>query len=485
MISHALMTDLYQFTMMQGLFLEGKHEQRCVFDRYYRKNPFRGEYTVVAGLEHLIQFLESLQFTSEDLDYLKSTGFFKDSFLEYLKNFRFTGDVYAMPEGTVAFPNEVLLRVETTKAEALFIETALSMMMNHESLIATKCRRVRSVSGKDPLMEFGMRRAQGKSAAVYGARAAMIGGFNGTSNVYAGAKFGIPVLGTMAHSWVMSFDSELDAFRAYAREYPNNLVLLVDTYNTLQQGVPHAIQVFQEMKAAGTLPERFGIRLDSGDLTYLSVEARKMLDEAGFPKAKITASNDLDEWLIADLKRQGAAIDSWGVGTHIITASGSPALGGVYKMAGQYDGDAFVPKIKLSDNVEKISNPGRKNVLRIIDKKSGKMKGDLIILEGEELNTEQDFVFSSDVYPWKKRRLKAGTYMVKKLLVPIFKDGKVVYDRPDLSEICRYANEQIELLWPEYKRLVNPEVMWVQRSEKLSALRKKLLEEGMKGIYTE
>lgn len=485
MVSQALLTDLYQFTMMQGLFLEGKHEQRCVFDRYYRKNPFGGGYTVVAGLEHVVQFLQGLRFTEEDIAYLRSTGLFKEVFLSYLKSFRFTGDVYAMPEGTVAFPHEVLLRVETKKDEALFLETALSMMMNHESLIATKCRRVRSVSGSNPLMEFGMRRAQGKSAAVYGARAAIIGGFNGTSNVYAGARFGLPVLGTMAHSWVMSFDSELEAFRAYAREYPNNLILLVDTYNTLQQGVPHAIQVFQEMKEAGVLPERFGIRLDSGDLTYLSVEARKMLDEAGFTQATITASNDLDEWLIADLKRQGAAISAWGVGTHIITASGSPALGGVYKMAGQYEGDVFVPKIKLSDNAEKISNPGRKNVLRLIDKKTKKMKGDLLILEGETVDTREDFLFSSDVYPWKKRRLKAGSYEVKEMLLPIVRKGELVYALPSLAEICAYAEEQMALLWPEYKRLVNPEVMWVQRSAKLSSLRKAVLEEGMKGMYSE
>ena len=300
MYTKALLTDLYQLTMMQGLFFEGKHEQQCVFDRYYRTNPFQGGYTVVAGLEHLIDYVHNIHFSDDDLAYLKSTGFFQDKFLDYLKDLRFTGDIYAMPEGTVAFPQEVLLRVQTKKDEALLLETCMSMIMNHESLIATKARRVRTVAGKDNLMEFGLRRAQGKSAGVYGARSAMIGGFNGTSNVLAGAKFGMPVLGTMAHSWVMSFASELEAFRAYARQYPNNLILLADTYNTLKQGVPDAITIFKEMKAAGTLPKAYGIRLDSGDLAYLSKEAHKMFADAGFPDAIIAASNDLDENLISD-----------------------------------------------------------------------------------------------------------------------------------------------------------------------------------------
>ncbi|MCH4167523.1 MAG: nicotinate phosphoribosyltransferase [Megasphaera sp.] len=475
MYTSALLTDLYQLTMMQGLFFEGKHEQPCVFDRYYRDNPFKGGYSVVAGLEHLIDYVHHIHFNDEDLAYLKSTGIFQDSFLDYLKGVRFTGDIYAMPEGTVAFPQEVLLRVETKKDESLLLETCMSMIMNHESLIATKARRVRTVSGKDALMEFGLRRAQGESAGVYGARSAMIGGFNGTSNVLAGAKFHIPVLGTMAHSWIMSFPTELDAFRAYARQYPNNMILLADTYNTLKQGVPDAITIFREMKAAGTLPKSYGIRLDSGDLAYLSKEAHKMFEAAGFGDAVIAASNDLDENLIAELKLQGCVINSWGVGTNLITAKDSPSLGGVFKLVGQYDGQTFVPKIKMSDNAEKISNPGRKNVLRIYDKTTGKMKADIIILEGETIDPAQDLHLSSDKAPWRSRVIKGGTYTVRTMLVPIFHRGELVYQMPSLQDIMAYANTEIQSLWPEYLRLVNPEEMWVQRSSKLSALREQIL----------
>ena len=475
MYTEALLTDLYQVTMMQGLFFEGKGEQQCVFDRYYRTNPFGGAYTVVAGLEHLIEFVQNLQFTDDDIAYLKSTGFFMDEFLHHLKTFHFTGDIYAMPEGTVAFPQEVLLRVHAKKNEAILLETALSMIMNHESLLATKARRTRVVAGDDMLMEFGLRRAQGKSAAVYGARATIIGGFDATSNLLSGAKFNVPVVGTMAHSWVMSFSNELDAFRAYVRQFPNNLILLVDTYNTLQQGVPNAIEVFKEMKAAGTLPKKYGIRLDSGDLTYLSKEARELLRQAGFGDAVIAASNDLDEHLISELKRQGAEISSWGVGTNLITAEGSPALGGVYKLAGQYEDNRFVPKIKLSDNVEKISNPGIKNVVRIIDKKSGKMKGDIIVLNEESISVDKDFEFVNDIAPWRRRLVKARTFEAHTLLKPIFINGKLVYKRPTMDQICTYADQEILRLWPEYLRLVNPECMWVQRSHKLNELRSKLL----------
>ena len=477
MYTKALLTDLYQLTMMQGLFFEGKHEQQCVFDRYYRSNPFKGGYTVVAGLEHLIDYVENIHFSDDDLAYLKGTGFFRQEFLDYLKELRFTGDIYAMPEGAVAFPQEVLLRVQTKKDEALLLETCMSMIMNHESLIATKARRVRTVAGNDNLMEFGLRRAQGKSAGIYGARSAMIGGFNGTSNVLAGAKFGMPVLGTMAHSWVMSFSSELEAFRQYAKQYPNNLILLADTYNTLKQGVPDAITIFKEMKEAGTLPKVYGIRLDSGDLAYLSKEAHKMFTAAGFPDAVIAASNDLDENLIFELKGQGSAINSWGVGTNLITAKDSPSLGGVFKLVGQYDDGKFVPKIKMSDNAEKISNPGLKNVLRVYDKKTGKMKADIIILEGESIDESKDLLLKSDKAPWRFRTIPAGTYRVQQMLIPIFKQGKLVYKKPNLKDIMTYADEQIQTLWPEYLRLVNPEEMWVQRSSKLSALRDAVLKE--------
>lgn len=476
MYTNALLTDLYQLTMMQGLYFEGKHNQACVFDRYYRHNPFSGGYTVVAGLDHLIEYVKNIHFSDDDLAYLKSTGNFRDEFLDYLKNFHFTGSIYAMPEGTVAFPQEVLLRVETTKNESLLLETCMSMIMNHESLIATKARRVRCVAGtQDTLMEFGLRRAQGASAGVYGARSAMIGGFNGTSNMLAGARFGIPVMGTMAHSWIMSFPTELEAFRCYAKHYPNSLILLADTYNTLKQGVPDAITIFQEMKDAGTLPPFYGIRLDSGDLAYLSKEAHKMFAAAGFPDAVIAASNDLDENLIAQLKLQGSTISSWGVGTNLITAKDSPSMGGVFKMAGQYENGTFVPKIKMSDNAEKISNPGRKNVLRIYDKVTGKMKADIIVLEGETIDESQDLRLSSDITPWRFRIIPAGSYTVRTMLQPIFLQGELVYQQPTLAEIIDYANDEIDTLWLEYKRLVNPEMMWVQRSETLSKLRHEVL----------
>lgn len=483
MFTKALLTDLYQLTMMQGLFFEGKHEQLCVFDRYYRHNPFQGGYTVVAGVEHLIDYVHNIHFSDDDIAYLKSTGIFRDEFLKYLQTISFTGDIYAMPEGTVAFPQEVLLRVHTKKIEALLLETCMSMIMNHESLIATKARRVRTVAGKDALMEFGLRRAQGKSAGVYGARSAMIGGFNGTSNVLAGALFNIPILGTMAHSWIMSFPTELEAFRAYAEQYPNNMILLADTYNTLKQGVPDAITVFKEMKEAGILPKTYGIRLDSGDLAYLSKEAHKMFVAAGFGDAVIAASNDLDENLIAELKLQGCCINSWGVGTNLITAKDSPSLGGVFKLVGQYENGKFIPKIKMSDNVEKISNPGLKNVLRIYDKETGKMRADVIILHEEQIDPNKDLHLASDKAPWKSRVIPAGTFTVRRMLQPIFKEGKLVYQKPTLPEIIDYANKEMETLWPEYTRLVNPEVMWVQRSKQLSALRNKILQQESRQFY--
>ena len=424
MISKALLTDLYQFTMMQGLFKKNLHRTKCVFDRFYRKNPFDGAYTVVAGLEHVIDYLKNLSFNEDDLAYMRKTGLFEEEFLTYLKDFKFTGTVYAAPEGTVVFPGELLLRVEAPKDEAMLIETALSMYLNHESLIATKARRIRSVAGKDSLAEFGMRRAQGTNAAVYGARASIIGGFNGTSNVYSAAQYNIKPVGTMAHSWIMSFPDEVSAFRAYAEQYENMLVLLVDTYDTLHKGVPAAIKVFEEVRdrRGGTMPKGYGIRLDSGDLAYLSNEVKAMLDAAGFNDATIFASNDLDEYAIADLKSQHSAINAWGVGTKLITADGTSALGGVYKLAGQWTDDGeFVPAIKFSDNIEKVTNPGRKKVLRLISKGNGKPIGDLVCLEDENIDPTQHYTFENPQYPWKRTQLEANTFSVVPLLVPILK----------------------------------------------------------------
>ena len=464
MASNGLITDLYQLTMANALFKKGMHERKVVFDRFYRKNPFDGGYTVVAGIQHLVDFVKNFRYDAEDIEYLRSLGIFYPEFLDYLKDFRFHGDIYAMPEGTVAFPGEILLRFHGTTTEAMLIETGLSMIMNHESLIATKARRVRTVAPKDALMEFGLRRAQGHSAGLWGARAAMIGGFNGTSNVEAGRLFGIPVLGTMAHSWIMSFDTELEAFEEYIRQYHDNLILLADTYNVLEMGVPHAIQVFKELKAKGQLPKKYGIRIDSGDLGYLSREATRMFTEAGFPDAIISGSNDLDEYLIQSLKEQGCTVTSWGVGTKIITADGTSALGGVFKMSAREQGDGFEPVMKISNDVSKMTNPGIKTVRRFYRKDNGKMITDLICLENEAKPDGGDFTLVTESAKWRKKYLKAGKYTCEEMLKPVMRNGEAE-PLPTLKETIAYANEQMETLWPEYKRLMNPNIMEVYLSD--------------------
>ena len=479
MASNGLITDLYQLTMANALFKKGMHERKVVFDRFYRKNPFDGGYTVVAGIQHLVDFVKNFRYDAEDIEYLRSLGIFYPEFLDYLKDFRFHGDIYAMPEGTVAFPGEILLRFHGTTTEAMLIETGLSMIMNHESLIATKARRVRTVAPKDALMEFGLRRAQGHSAGLWGARAAMIGGFNDTSNVEAGCLFGIPVLGTMAHSWIMSFDTELEAFEEYVRQYHDNLILLADTYNVLEMGVPHAIQVFKELKAKGQLPKKYGIRIDSGDLGYLSREATRMFTEAGFPDAIISGSNDLDEYLIQSLKEQGCTVTSWGVGTKIITADGTSALGGVFKMSAREQGDGFEPVMKISNDVSKMTNPGIKTVRRFYRKDNGKMITDLICLENEAKPDGGDFTLVTESAKWRKKYLKAGKYTCEEMLKPVMRNGEAE-PLPTLKETIAYANEQMETLWPEYKRLMNPNIMEVNLSDKLQALKTQIIEDDLK-----
>lgn len=479
MASNGLITDLYQLTMANALFRKGMHERKVVFDRFYRKNPFDGGYTVVAGIQHLVDFVKNFRYDAEDIEYLRSLGIFYPEFLDYLKDFRFHGDIYAMPEGTVAFPGEILLRFHGTTTEAMLIETGLSMIMNHESLIATKARRVRTVAPRDALMEFGLRRAQGHSAGLWGARAAMIGGFNGTSNVEAGRLFGIPVLGTMAHSWIMSFDTELEAFEEYVRQYHDNLILLADTYNVLEMGVPHAIQVFKELKAKGQLPKKYGIRIDSGDLGYLSREATRMFTEAGFPDAIISGSNDLDEYLIQSLKEQGCTVTSWGVGTKIITADGTSALGGVFKMSAREQGDGFEPVMKISNDVSKMTNPGIKTVRRFYRKDNGKMITDLICLENEAKPDGGDFTLVTESAKWRKKYLKAGKYTCEEMLKPVMRNGEAE-PLPTLKETIAYANEQMETLWPEYKRLMNPNIMEVNLSDKLQALKTQIIEDDLK-----
>ena len=383
-----LLTDLYELTMMQGYFREKDANETVIFDAFYRTNPDGNAFSICAGLEQVIDYVKNLHFDDADIEYLRGLGIFDEDFLEYLHNFKFSGNIYAIPEGTVVFPREPLVKVIAPIMEAQLVETAILNIINHQSLIATKTSRIVFAARGDGIMEFGLRRAQGADAGTYGARAAMIAGCIGTSNVLAGKLFDVPVKGTHAHSWIMSFPDELTAFRAYAKLYPSACILLADTYDTLGSGVPNAIRVFQEMRDAGIPLTFYGIRLDSGDLAYISKKARKMLDDAGFPDAVISASNDLDEYLIDSLKIQGAAITSWGVGTNLITSKDCPSFGGVYKLAAIMDRHTgkFIPKIKLSENTEKVTNPGNKTIQRIYDKETGKIIADLICLVDEEFD---------------------------------------------------------------------------------------------------
>ena len=398
-----LLTDLYELTMMQGYYKTGENDS-VIFDVFYRKNPSGSGYAIACGLEQVIDYIKNLSFSYDDIDYLRGLGIFDEDFLEYLAGYHFTGDIYAIPEGTVVFPKEPLLKVIAPIMEAQLVETAILNIINHQSLIATKASRVCYAADGDGVMEFGLRRAQGPDAGTLGARAAMIGGCIGTSNVLTGQLYDVPVLGTHAHSWIMSFKDEYTAFKTYADMYPDSCTLLVDTYDTLNSGVPNAIRVFQEMRDAGIKPKSYGIRLDSGDLAYISKEARKMLDAAGFKDAVIAASSDLDEYLINSLKNQGAMINSWGVGTNLITSADCPAFGGVYKLAALKPAgtDTFIPKIKISENPAKITNPGNKTVYRIYDNQTGKIKADLICLVGEIYDPNEDIMIFDTIYTWKK-----------------------------------------------------------------------------------
>lgn len=469
-----LMTDLYELTMMQGYFKAG-NKQRVIFDVFYRKNPSGSAYAVMAGVEQVIEYIRELTFSEDDIRYLKDTGIFEDDFLEYLEQFKFSGNIYAIPEGSVIFPREPLMKIVAPVMEAQLIETAVLNIINHQCLIATKASRVVYAANGDGVMEFGLRRAQGPDAGIYGARAAMIGGCVGTSNVLAGKLFRVPVKGTHAHSWIMSFSDEYTAFKTYASLYPDACILLVDTYDTLKSGVPNAIRVFQEMKEAGIPLTFYGIRLDSGDLAYLSKKARKMLDNAGFTDAVISASSDLDEYLIDSLKTQGAAITSWGVGTNLITSKDNPSFGGVYKIAAVESDGKFIPKIKLSENSEKITNPGNKTIYRVYEKTSGKIKADLIALEDDIISEEEDLLLFDPLETWKKTLLKAGSFSLRKMLVPIFEDGDCVYPSPDVMDIREYCFQELNTLWDESRRLVNPHPVYVDLSERLYQLKTELL----------
>lgn len=472
-----LLTDLYELTMMQGYFERGDSEI-VVFDMFFRSNPNQNGYSIAAGLEQVIDYVKKLNFTYDDVAYLRSLKIFSDDFLHYLSGFHFSGDIYAIPEGTVVFPKEPLIKVVAPIMEAQLIETAILNIMNHQSLIATKAARVVHAAAGDGVMEFGLRRAQGPDAGLYGARAAMIGGCIATSNVLAGELFDVPVRGTHAHSWVMSFPDEYTAFKTYADLYPNACTLLVDTYDTIKSGVPNAIKVFTEMREAGIELKNYGIRLDSGDLAYLSKKARKMLDEAGFETAVISASNDLDEHLIHSLKVQGAKITSWGVGTHLITSKDCPSFGGVYKLAAikQEDG-TFESKIKLSENTEKITNPGNKTIYRIYDKETGKMRADLICFADEVFDENEDLMLFDPNATWKKTLLEAGTYTMRELLKPVFIKGECFYESPSVMEIAAYCKEEKDTLWDETKRLANPHRVYVDLSQKLYDEKQRLLNE--------
>lgn len=473
-----LLTDLYELTMMQGYF-KNHNNQTVIFDMFYRNNPCDGGFAISAGLEQMIEYIENLHFTEEDIAYLRSLHIFEEDFLEYLSDFHFTGDIYAIPEGTVIFPREPLVKVVAPIMEAQLVETAILNIINHQSLIATKAARVSYAAKGDGVMEFGLRRAQGPDAGIFGARAAVIGGCAGTSNVLTGQMFDVPVLGTHAHSWIMSFPDEYTAFKTYARLYPNSCTLLVDTYDVLKSGVPNAIRVFEEMREEGIPLTRYGIRIDSGDLAYLSKEAYKMLAAAGFDDATISASSDLDEYLIESLKAQNAKINSWGVGTNLITSKDNPAFGGVYKLAAVKD-DAtgtFIPKIKLSENTEKVTNPGDKTVYRIYGKSTGKIKADLICLKDEVFNPEETMIIFDPVDTWKKTKVLGGTYELKELLVPVIKEGKRVYTSPSVMELRDFCQKEQNTLWDESRRFVNPQKVYVDLSQKLYDIKKNLLEE--------
>ncbi len=473
-----LLTDLYELTMMQGYF-ESNSTETVIFDAFYRKNPCGNGYAIAAGLDQVIDYIKNLRFSPEDIEYLRGLHIFHEDFLAYLADFHFEGDIYAIPEGTVVFPHEPLLKVIAPIMQAQLVETAILTIINHQSLIATKAARVVYAAQGDGIMEFGLRRAQGPDAGIYGARAAMIGGCIGTSNVLAGQLFDVPVKGTHAHSWIMSFPDEYTAFKKYSELYPDACLLLVDTYDTLRSGVPNAIRVFTEMRESGIELKNYGIRLDSGDLAYMSKKARAMLDQAGFPDAIISASSDLDEYLINSLKLQGAAITSWGVGTNMITSKDCPAFGGVYKLAAVLDEETgeFIPKIKLSENTEKVTNPGNKKILRIYDKETNKIRADLICLEDEDYDESKDLIIFDSIETWKKTRIKGGTYRMRNLLVPVFRKGECVYTSPSVMEIRDYCIREKDTLWEETKRFANPHEVYVDLSDRLFRIKGSMLDQ--------
>lgn len=465
-----MLTDLYQLTMMYGYYKSGMTKNIAVFDLFFRRLRKNSAYCVMAGTQSVIDYINNLHFSEADIEYLRGLHLFDEGFLKELASLRFTGEIYAMEEGTFVFPFEPLLRVKAPIMEAQLIETALLNLVNSQTLIASKASRVVHAAGGDTVMEFGLRRAQGPDAGTYGARAAVIAGCKGTSNVLAGQLYDMKVMGTHAHSWVQSFPSEIEAFRAYAKTFPDACLLLVDTYDTLGSGIPNAIRVFDELRAAGHEP--MGIRLDSGDLAYLSKKARAMLDAAGYEKASICASSDLDEFVIRDLKVQGAKIDTWGVGTKLITSEDCPSLGGVYKMSAEIVDGVFVPKIKLSDNIEKLTNPGYKKVLRLYGR-NGMAVADLIALEDEHIDETKPLRIYHPEHSYKNMLVE--DFSVRELLVPIFIDGKQVYNSPSVAQIQAYCKREKESFYEESLRVLNPHAYKVDISDKLYDLKQELI----------
>ena len=471
-INNTLLCDFYELTMANGYFELGKADEISYFDVFFRKVPDGGGFAIAAGLEQVIEYIKNLKFTDEDIAFLEGKGMFSKEFLEYLRDFRFTGDIYAVPEGTPVFPNEPIMTIKAPAVEAQFIETYILLCLNHQSLIATKANRiVRAAQGR-PVMEFGSRRAQGGDGAILGSRAAYIAGCSATACTISEQLFGIPAVGTMAHSWVQMFDTEYEAFEAYCKLYPNNATLLVDTYDVIKSGIPNAIKAFDNvLKPLGI--KRCGIRLDSGDMTYLSKKARKMLDEAGYTECKIVVSNSLDEITIRDIILQGARIDSFGVGERLITAKSNPVFGGVYKLvAVERDGE-ITPKIKISENPEKITNPHFKKLYRLYDKESGTAVADQLCVYDEVIDDSQPLEIFDPVQTWKTKVLTS--FEAKELLVPIFKNGECVYESPAIDEIQRYCKAQIMTLWDEVKRFENPHRYYVDLSKKLWEIKHGLL----------
>ena len=460
-----MLCDFYELTMSQGYFSHGYGDRITYFDLFFRRCPDGGGFAIAAGLEQIVQYVQDLHFGPEDIEYLRSRNMFTEDFLEYLANFKFTGDIWAVPEGTPVFPREPIITVRAPAIQAQLVETFLLLCVNHQSLIATKANRVVRAAEGRTVLEFGSRRAQGADAAMLGARAAYIGGCHGTACTISDQLFGVKAGGTMAHAWVQMFDSEYEAFKAYAQLYPNNAVLLVDTYNTLKSGVPNAIRVFNEvLKPLGIT--KCGIRLDSGDMAYLTRQARKMLDEAGWTECQISVSNSLDEYIIRDVLRQGAKIDMFGVGERLITAKSEPVFGGVYKLAAVEEADGtVVPKIKISENIEKITNPHFKKLYRFYAKDTGKAIADYMTIYDEKVDDSQDMVIFDPDATWKRKRVY--NFTARELQVPVFRGGELVYKLPSLEEIRTYCAEQVETLWEEVKRFDNPQTYYVDLSQKL------------------